>query len=380
MAKLRLFRVPEICRPGSSLPCSPSSPGWSCHDRNRLPRALALAAGAVLVCAVVTLWRGTCARSSRSWPSRGPPSGVTAVVLAAHLATSAWSSPPPSSWPPRAWSSRPCCGGSCAGTLGAGKPPRWSTCQPRCVAAAVLIVVAYLASGKITALAAWRPRRARPVGRGHRPHRLLRPRRPGARRSPQIVGLLLVDNGIALVAFLLTAGVPLLVELGASLDVLLVVVVLRGAGTSAARPPRPLRPRPAPGAARLMLLCVILAVPLAAGAVTAAVPGRRWAGWSAAAANGAVLVLGHRARRPGHPAVTRPARPGACCGPTRCPPSWSSSSARSPCWPRGSRIRYLALEAGRGTCTSQARHALHASWSRRSWLPCCWRCSLPTSA
>lgn len=45
--------------------------------------------------------------------------------------------------------------------------------------------------------------------------------------ASQIVGLLQVDNGIALVAFLATAGVPLLVELGASLDVLLVVVVLR---------------------------------------------------------------------------------------------------------------------------------------------------------
>jgi hydrogenase-4 component E len=43
----------------------------------------------------------------------------------------------------------------------------------------------------------------------------------------QIVGLLLVDNGIALVAFLATSGVPLVVELGASLDVLLLVVVLR---------------------------------------------------------------------------------------------------------------------------------------------------------
>jgi hydrogenase-4 component E len=41
------------------------------------------------------------------------------------------------------------------------------------------------------------------------------------------VGLLLVDNGIALVTFLLTAGVPLVVELGAALDVLLVVVVLQ---------------------------------------------------------------------------------------------------------------------------------------------------------
>ena len=49
-----------------------------------------------------------------------------------------------------------------------------------------------------------------------------------ARRRPifQMVGLLLVDNGIALVAFLVTAGVPFLIELGVSLDVLLGVVVL----------------------------------------------------------------------------------------------------------------------------------------------------------
>ncbi len=48
----------------------------------------------------------------------------------------------------------------------------------------------------------------------------------------QIVGLLVLDNGIALVAFVLTAGVPLLVELGSSLDVLLVVVVLQVLATS----------------------------------------------------------------------------------------------------------------------------------------------------
>jgi hydrogenase-4 component E len=48
------------------------------------------------------------------------------------------------------------------------------------------------------------------------------------RRRPifQIAGLLLVDNGIALVAFLVTAGVPFLIELGVTLDVLLGVVVL----------------------------------------------------------------------------------------------------------------------------------------------------------
>jgi hydrogenase-4 component E len=43
----------------------------------------------------------------------------------------------------------------------------------------------------------------------------------------QIVGFLLVDNGIGLVAFLATAGVPLVVELGVTLDVLLAVLILQ---------------------------------------------------------------------------------------------------------------------------------------------------------
>lgn len=43
----------------------------------------------------------------------------------------------------------------------------------------------------------------------------------------QIVGFLLLDNGIALVAFLATSGVPLLVELGVALDVLLAVLILQ---------------------------------------------------------------------------------------------------------------------------------------------------------
>lgn len=42
----------------------------------------------------------------------------------------------------------------------------------------------------------------------------------------QAVGLLMLDNGIAATAFLLTAGVPLIVELGASLDVLFALIVL----------------------------------------------------------------------------------------------------------------------------------------------------------
>ena len=43
----------------------------------------------------------------------------------------------------------------------------------------------------------------------------------------QLVGFLVLDNGIATVAFLTSRGVPLVVELGASLDVLLVVLILR---------------------------------------------------------------------------------------------------------------------------------------------------------
>ena len=42
----------------------------------------------------------------------------------------------------------------------------------------------------------------------------------------QAVGFMMLDNGIAATAFLITSGVPLIVELGASLDVLFAVLVL----------------------------------------------------------------------------------------------------------------------------------------------------------
>jgi hydrogenase-4 component E len=46
------------------------------------------------------------------------------------------------------------------------------------------------------------------------------------RAVSQAVGFLMLDNGIAATAFLITAGVPLIVELGASLDVLFAVLIL----------------------------------------------------------------------------------------------------------------------------------------------------------
>jgi hydrogenase-4 component E len=47
------------------------------------------------------------------------------------------------------------------------------------------------------------------------------------RALSQVVGFLVMTNGIAALAFLTTHGVPLIVELGASLDVLLAVIILQ---------------------------------------------------------------------------------------------------------------------------------------------------------
>jgi len=46
------------------------------------------------------------------------------------------------------------------------------------------------------------------------------------RALSQVFGFLMLDNGIAATAFLITSGVPLIVELGASLDALFAVLVL----------------------------------------------------------------------------------------------------------------------------------------------------------
>jgi hydrogenase-4 component E len=47
------------------------------------------------------------------------------------------------------------------------------------------------------------------------------------RALSQVSGFLLLDNGIAATAFLVTSGVPLVVELAVSMDLLLVVLVLQ---------------------------------------------------------------------------------------------------------------------------------------------------------
>ncbi len=94
------------------------------------------------------------------------------------------------------------------------------------LAAAVLTLLAYAVCQPLVALAPSAATRAVPVGLtvvliGFF---VLVTRRLAV---SQVIGFLLIDNGITAVAFLTTAGVPLIVELGVSLDVLFAVLVLQ---------------------------------------------------------------------------------------------------------------------------------------------------------
>lgn len=94
------------------------------------------------------------------------------------------------------------------------------------LAAAVLVLLAYAVSRPLVALAPSPATHAIPVGVAvvligflvlvTRRHAL-----------SQMVGFLLLDNGITTVGFLTTVGVGLVVEVGVSLDVLLAVLVLQ---------------------------------------------------------------------------------------------------------------------------------------------------------
>ncbi|WP_256639775.1 hypothetical protein [Streptomyces murinus] len=93
------------------------------------------------------------------------------------------------------------------------------------VTAALLTLLAYAVSRPLTLLDPTPATRALPVGLAVVliGFFVLVTRR---RALAQVVGFLLLDNGITATAFLATSGVPLIVELGVSFDVLLAVLVL----------------------------------------------------------------------------------------------------------------------------------------------------------
>jgi hydrogenase-4 component E len=94
------------------------------------------------------------------------------------------------------------------------------------LAAALLTLLGYAAARPLAALAPTASAGATPVGIAV----LLIGFFLAATRQraiSQIIGVLLIDNGIAAVAFLATGGVPLIVELGVSADLALAVLVLQ---------------------------------------------------------------------------------------------------------------------------------------------------------
>jgi hydrogenase-4 component E len=94
------------------------------------------------------------------------------------------------------------------------------------VAAALLTLLAYAASRPLTALSPSPATAAIPVGLAmvFLGYFTLTTRRNAL---PQVAGFLVLENGTGVVALLATAGVPLIVELGAALDLLLLVLVLQ---------------------------------------------------------------------------------------------------------------------------------------------------------
>jgi hydrogenase-4 component E len=91
---------------------------------------------------------------------------------------------------------------------------------------ALLTMLAYVVSRPVQALGSTPPVAAVPVGVAMTlfGFLVLSTRRHAV---SQLIGFLLLDNGIGTVAFLTAGGVPLVVELGVSLDVLLVVLILQ---------------------------------------------------------------------------------------------------------------------------------------------------------
>lgn len=195
------------------------------------PGVLGLAAGAVLACAVVTLWRRDLNAIVSALALQGVALGVTAAVLAAHSRDAGLAVTAAVVLAAK--------GLVIPGLLrrvvrrdpGSRETAPLVNVPASLLAAAALIVLAYLAAGPVTALALGPASRLAPAGLATvlLGFFMLATRRKAV---SQITGLLLVDNGAALATFLLTAGVPLLVEFGASLDVLLVTVVLRVLATT----------------------------------------------------------------------------------------------------------------------------------------------------
>ncbi|MEU1284186.1 hypothetical protein [Kitasatospora sp. NPDC005856] len=187
---------------------------------------LDLACGVFLLAAVLVLWRRQLAAFIRVFAAQGIALAAIAALLALHehrwdlLGVAVLIAALRAGLLPRLM----------RGALTAGGETHESeplvNVTASLLTAAALTLLAYAVTRPLTELAPTPATRALPIGLAVVliGFFTLATRR---RALSQVVGFLLVDNGITAVAFLATSGVPLIVELGVSFDVLFAVLVLQ---------------------------------------------------------------------------------------------------------------------------------------------------------
>lgn len=186
---------------------------------------LDLACGAFLLAAVVVLWRRDLATAVRVFALQGLALAAVAALLGGHehrwdlLAVAAGIGVL------RAWALPALMRRALAASGAARESRPLVNVTASLLTAAALTLLAYAVSRPLVALHPTPATRALPVGLAVAliGFFILVTRR---RALSQVVGFLLLDNGITAVAFLAASGVPLIVELGVSFDVLLAVLVL----------------------------------------------------------------------------------------------------------------------------------------------------------
>lgn len=187
---------------------------------------LGLGVGLVLVCAYLALWRRSLIAIVRALAVQGIALGAVAVLLGIHERAA-----------------EPMAVGMVVlvlkgvalprvllGAVAAGEEARevepLVNVPTSLVAGAALTLLAYATTTDLVGLDPSPEIRAIPIGFAVAliGFFVLASRRKAV---TQMVGFLLIDNGISLVAFLATSGLPLVVELGVALDVALAVLILQ---------------------------------------------------------------------------------------------------------------------------------------------------------
>ncbi|WIY00944.1 hypothetical protein QRX60_44025 [Amycolatopsis mongoliensis] len=188
---------------------------------------LDLACGALLLTAVLILWRRELTVIIRVFAIQGLALAVLVAVLAAHERSAELGAVAAGIAVLRAGALPYLLRRALAGHGEVRRETRpLVNVASSLLAAAILTMLAYAVSQPLIALAPSPATQAIPVGLTVAliGFFVLVTRR---RALSQLVGFLLMDNGITTVGFLTTAGTGLAVELGVSLDVLLVVLVLQ---------------------------------------------------------------------------------------------------------------------------------------------------------